>query len=155
MEYHSGYQQNVPNMQFIQPYEQYFLLIGRVLIGGFFLISGLLKFTDIEGIAAYIGSVGLPMPVVLAWLAAIAITILGGMLIAGYKAYEASLGLALYVLLATALFHGPQHWPLEMAAFLKNAALLGGILAMTAHLRLVEKPGPSPLMGSSSPTPSM
>ena len=145
-----------PTMQFIQPYERYFLPVGRILIGGFFVIAGVLKFMDISMVAGYVASVGLPMETAVAWLAAIAITALGAMLIVGYKAYEATLGLALYVVLATLIFHGPQAWPSEMGAFIKNAGLLGGLLAMAAHLRLAKGPEQSPLMGSaSSPTPAM
>ena len=142
-------------MQFIQPFEQYFLLAGRILVGGFFVVAGIQKFMGIDMVAGYIGSVGLPMGTALAWLAAIFLTVAGAMLIAGYYAYEAALLLAAYVLVVTVIFHGPQYWPTEQGMFMKNAALLGGILAMAAHLRLVEKPERSPLMSASSPTLAM
>ena len=142
-------------MQFIQPLERYFLPAGRILIGSFFVIAGVLKFMDIGMVAGYVASVGLPMETAVAWVAAIVITLLGAMLIVGYKPYEATLGLALYVILATLIFHGPQYWPTEMGSFIKNVGLLGGILAMAAHLRLTAKSEKSPLMGASSPTLAM
>ncbi len=42
------------------------LLVSRILLSFMFIMSGLTKFADIAGNAAYIGSVGLPAPTLLA-----------------------------------------------------------------------------------------
>lgn len=115
-------------MQLVEHCRRYAPLAGRVLIGAFFLIAGIQKFMGIDGTAAYIASVGLPMSTVLAWISAIFVTVTGGMMIAGYKTTYAATLLAGYVIVVTPLFHGPQNWPTEQMTFMKNVAILGGLL---------------------------
>ncbi len=62
------------------------VLLGRMLLGGFFLYFGLQKFGSLEGTAGYIASQGLPLPAVLAFATA-ALEALGGLaLIVGLQA---------------------------------------------------------------------
>lgn len=120
-------------------------MLGRVLVGTFFVIAGVQKFMGIDGVAGYIASVGLPMSVPLAWLAGIIVTVAGAMLILNYQPKYASIVLAAYVVVVTAIFHGPQVWPAELGMFTKNLAVLGGLLFMAAKLPM---PAKHPAMGA-------
>lgn len=112
-------------------------LLGRLLLGGFFLVAGLGKFAGLEGTAGYIASQGLPMPGVLAFLTA-ALETLGGLaLIVGWQVRLAALALAAFTLLASAIFHAYWAAPAEQAfvqqlLFNKNLALTGGLLMFVA-----------------------
>ncbi len=112
-------------------------LIGRLLLGGFFLYYGLSKFTGLAGTAGYIASQGLPLPGVLAFLTAALETIGGLALLLGFQARIAALALAAFTLLATAIFHAFWAAPAEQAfvqqlMFAKNLALAGGLFMLAA-----------------------
>ena len=126
-------------MQMINKCERYFTPVGRILIGAFFFLAGVNKFTNIEGTAGYIASVGLPMSTALAWLAAIFLVVVAGAFIAGYRTKHAALLLALFTLFVSFVFHGPQVWGadesgMQMLMFMKNIAILGGLLFIAAHV---------------------
>lgn len=118
-------------------------LIGRVMLAVLFLMAGLSKFGGLEGTAGYIASKGLPMPQVLAIATAVVETVAGLMLIVGWQARWAALALAAFTVLASLLFHNfwampaPQQM-LEQQAFMKNFAIVGGLLLVFAF-------GPGPL----------
>lgn len=121
-------------------FEKYYVPTGRILMGTFFLLAGFGKLTNIEGTSGYIMSVGLPVPTLLAWGAAVFLLIAGASLITGYKAKYGAIFLALYTMLATFLFHSPGTWAadtsgMQQLMFMKNVAIFGGLLAMTNLLR--------------------
>lgn len=112
-------------------------LVGRVLLAWLFVPAGWGKIAGFSGVAGYIASQGVPFPEV---CAAIAIAVelgLGLMLLVGWQARWAALGLAIFVAVITPIFHG--YWALPEAqqmmqkqAFNKNVAVLGGLLALAA-----------------------
>lgn len=114
-------------------------LVGRILIGGFFLLAGLNKLmgeAGVAGTAGYIESVGLPVPALLAWIALLIEIIFGLALIVGKKTSKAALGLAIFVILVSFIFHGPQLWAdnaAQQMSFMKNIAILGGLLYLIAY----------------------
>lgn len=108
--------------------EPYLAPAGRVLIGAYFLLAGVQKLGNIDSVTAYIGTTPLPDSPLLAYAAALFLIAAGGALLAGYQRGYAAVLLALYVALVTFLFHGPSMWPDEQGAFLKNIAVLGGLL---------------------------
>lgn len=117
-------------------FETHALLVARVLIGGMFLLAGISKFQDITGTAGYIESVGLPAGVALAWLAAIFEAVLGACIIVGYCIRDTALYLAIFTFLISFPFHGPGMWetsPLDQIMFMKNMAIVGGLLFIVAH----------------------
>src|SRR5260370_42338805 len=78
-------------------------LLGRVLIGLPFLMSGLGKVASYGATTAYIGSVGLPLAP-LGWALAVAFEVGGGLLVdVGFRARGGAIGLAA-VTSATASF---------------------------------------------------
>lgn len=107
--------------------------LGRILIAAIFVISGFFKLMDPAGAAGAIESKGLPLPLVLAW-ATIAIELLGGlMLVVGYKVRVAALVIFLFTIIVTVVFHPWWADPAQQNAFLKNVAILGGLLYVAAH----------------------
>ena len=112
-------------------------LLGRILLGLIFVMSGFGKIAGFAGTAAYIASRGLPLPEVLAALT-IVVELGGGlMLLVGLFSRWAGLGLALFSILTALIFH--NYWNADTAAhmsqyinFWKNISIAGGMLLVTA-----------------------
>ena len=82
---------------------RYLPLLGRIMIGAPFILSGLGKLMAHDATVGYIGSVGLPLPQV-AWLIALLVEIGGGaLLIGGFRARFVALGMAVFALDGCAL----------------------------------------------------
>lgn len=125
-------------MQVLYSFDRYFAPVGRILVGVFFLLAGIGKLMGIAGTANYIASVGLPSPVILAWVVAIFELAAGLALITGFKAKCAALFLGIFTLMTAVLFHSPSLWPdnpSEQINFMKNIALMGALFFMSTHLR--------------------
>ncbi|MDX2208991.1 MAG: DoxX family protein [Sphingopyxis sp.] len=105
---------------------------GRVFLAAIFIISGISKLGDPAGTAGYIASVGIPAPMVAAW-GAIAIELVGGVaLIAGYRVRITALALALFSLATALLFHNDFADQMQSIMFMKNIAIVGGLLQVMA-----------------------
>jgi putative oxidoreductase len=105
---------------------------GRVLLAAIFVASGLSKLGDPAGTAAYISSVGLPLPQLAAW-GAIAVELLVGIaLIIGFQTRVAALVLALFSVVTALLFHNDFADQMQMIMFMKNIAIAGGLLQVAA-----------------------
>lgn len=103
-------------------------LLGRILIGAPFLMSGLGKLGAHDATVGYIGSVGLPAAQ-LGWLLAIAVEFGGGaLLIAGYRARIVATLLAIFSVATAIFFHRNFADQNQMIHFLKNIMLAGGLL---------------------------
>lgn len=113
-------------------------LAGRILLALLFVIAGYGKIGSFSGTAAYMASQGLPMSEVLLVIT-IAIELGGGLMIMlGWKARWAALAIFLFVVPTTVMFH--QFWAADAAQvqnqmnhFLKNLAIMGGMLYIVAH----------------------
>lgn len=105
---------------------------GRIFLAAIFIISGISKLVDPAGTAGYIASVGIPAPLAAAW-GAIAIELVGGAaLIAGYRVRIAALALALFTLATALLFHADFADQMQSIMFMKNIAIVGGLLQVMA-----------------------
>ena len=111
-------------------------LLGRILLALMFLIAGIGKIgAGFAGTVGYIGSVGLPMPQVLA-VGAIIVEIVGAVaLIVGWKTRWAALALALFTVAAALLFYNYWAMPanqqmMQQIIFMKNLAVAGGLLML-------------------------
>ena len=103
-------------------------LLGRLLIGLPFLMSGLGKLTAYGATTAYIGSVGLPLAP-LGWAIAVAFEIGGGLLLLlGFRARTVAFGMAVFTLATAIFFHRNFADQNQMIHFLKNIMLAGGLL---------------------------
>jgi putative oxidoreductase len=106
---------------------------GRTALGVLFFVSGLFKIVGFAGVAGWMASAGLPFASALL-VATIAVEVLGGaLLIIGFKAKWAALALALFLIPATFVFHAfwsaePAQFQDQLTAFMKNLAILGGML---------------------------
>jgi putative oxidoreductase len=106
----------------------YLPLLGRVLIGVPFILSGLGKLAAHDFTVGYISSVGLPLAQ-LGWLIAIVVELGGGaLLVVGYRTRLIALVLAVFALETAALFHWNFADQNQMIHFLKNIMLAGGLL---------------------------
>ena len=110
---------------------KYVPLLGRILIGVPFLMSGLSKLGAYAGTVGYITSVGLPAAT-LAYIVAVAVEVGGGvLLISGYRARLISLVMALFSLATAFAFHNNFGDQNQMIHFLKNVMMAGGLLQIT------------------------
>lgn len=112
-------------------------LVGRALLALLFIPAGYSKIAGFAGVVGYIASKGVPMPEVCAALAIAAELGLGLLLLVGWQARWAALGLALFVFVITPIFHAfwavpPEQVMQQQQAFFKNLAAAGGLLMVAA-----------------------
>lgn len=124
-------------MQPTTPIQNASALLGRVLIALLFVPAGWGKLIGFSGVIGYISSKGVPLPQVAAAIAVAAELGLGLMVLLGIKARWAALGLAVFTLVITPVFH--NYWAVpdaqRMAQYLnfyKNLAIVGGLLGFAA-----------------------
>jgi putative oxidoreductase len=118
--------------------EKYLSLAGRILISILFLLSGFLKMTHWQQTASILTSMKIPL-VPLA-LPVIVLIEFGGALsiVAGYRTRLAALLQFLYLIPVTFMIH--NYWAFQgaqqqdqMAHFLKNVGIMGGLLLLAAN----------------------
>jgi putative oxidoreductase len=112
-------------------------LIGRVLLAWLFIPSGFAKISGFAGVVGYIASKGVPLPELCAAIAIAAELGLGLLLLVGWQARWAALGLAIFVAVITPIFHNFWAMPeaqqmMQKQAFWKNLAVVGGLLFVYA-----------------------
>jgi len=113
-------------------------LIGRILLSLVFLMSGFQKVGMFSMMTGYAAAKGLPMPTVAIGVAA-AIEILGGLaILTGFHTKLASWIVFLFLIPTTLMFH--NFWAMSgmekmdnTAHFLKNLAIMGGLLILGAN----------------------
>ena len=111
---------------------RYLPLIGRVMIGLPFAMSGLGKLAAFGPTTAMIAAAGLPVPP-LAYIVAVALELGGGLLlIAGYQVRSVALALAVFSVVAGVAFHSNFADQNQMIHFLKNVMMAGGLLQIAA-----------------------
>ncbi|CAG9265389.1 DoxX family protein [Paraburkholderia unamae] len=103
-------------------------LLGRVLIGAPFLMSGLGKLAAHAATVGYIASAGLPVPS-LAYVVAVLVEVGGGLLLmSGYRARFVAVALAVFSVMTAISFHHNFADQNQMIHFLKNVMMAGGLL---------------------------
>jgi putative oxidoreductase len=113
-------------------------LVGRILLGAIFLMSGIAKLTDTAGTVQHMTQAGIPAAHTLAIVAGVA-EICGALsLIFGFLTRVGAVGLILYLIPTTLIFH--HFWTFtgeaqttQMVNFMKNLAIIGGLFAVAAH----------------------
>jgi len=112
---------------------RYSLDIGRILLSIIFLGSAATKIADPAGTQAYMAAFGLPMTGVLL-AGAIATEVVGGLaLLLGLKARRAALVLTGFLTVATLVFHTNLGDQQQLLHFLKNLAIIGGLVLVMAE----------------------
>jgi putative oxidoreductase len=114
------------------------MLVGRIAIAVLFLVPGIRKAMAVAGTAGYFAKLGFPMPEVMVWVAVL-IEVGGALLlILGWQARRVAWLLILFTVIATLMAH--RFWEFSDAAqyaaqmnnFLKNLAVVGGLLYVAA-----------------------
>jgi len=113
-------------------------MIGRFLLGLYFLIPGIRKFTESDQMTAYMQSHDIPLAPQLLWFAGTASVIGGILLMSGRYVKLAAYGFVVYVLLVNFMLH--NFWTMsedmvarEMQSFVKNLAILAGLLVVAGY----------------------
>src|SRR5882672_6511602 len=102
------------------------------MIAGLFLLSGVGKIAAPAVTQAYIASSGLPLPIV-GYLVAIVVEVGGGLLLAvGYRTSFVAIGMAVFTFATAVFFHNNFADQNQMIHFLKNVAIVGGLLQVAA-----------------------
>jgi putative oxidoreductase len=121
-------------------WQSYALVVARLLMGGMFLMAAYMKVFSMGGIngtAGYIAGVGIPFPLVGAWLATVFELGIGIAFITGACFKEAALLTIVYVIFLTVMFHGPSTWTDQAGVgfgfFVDHLTLMAGLLFMVAH----------------------
>lgn len=114
--------------------------VARCLLASIFLISGVRKVLAFSAVSGMMAGKGFPMPD--AFLVLTILVEIGGglMLVANWHARWAALALAAFTLAAGVIFHGfwhvrdapPPQFNNELNHFLKNVAIVGGLLVVAA-----------------------
>ncbi|MFW5452529.1 DoxX family protein [Thioalkalivibrio sulfidiphilus] len=106
-------------------------LVGRILLGVMFLLAGLDKIGGFEGTQGYMQAMGVPgmlLPLV------ILLEVGAGLaLILGLWTRWAAILLAGFTLLANLIFHLDFSQAMQQILFMKNLAIIGGLLYVFAH----------------------
>jgi putative oxidoreductase len=111
---------------------RYLPLVGRLMIGLPFAMSGLGKLAAFGATTAMISAAGLPVPP-LAYAVAVAVELGGGLLlVAGYQARTVAIALAVFSLATAISFHSNFADQNQMIHFLKNVMIAGGLLQIAA-----------------------
>lgn len=111
----------------------YVPLIGRILLGLIFVLSGITKVTGFEGTQQHMASQGIPLTGVLL-VGAILVEVLGGLsILLGLWARAGATALFLFLIPATLIFHTDFSQQTQMIMFLKNLSIMGGLLLLFAY----------------------
>lgn len=106
------------------------IAVARVLLSILFILAGFGKLTDIAGTAGWFGSIGLPLPTVVAVLVGL-LELFGGLsILIGFKARIAALALAVFTIAATLVAHTNLADQVQQLMFLKNLSITGGLLLL-------------------------
>jgi putative oxidoreductase len=112
-------------------------LIGRAFIALLFLPEGFHQISAFAGTVRYISSAGVPLPEAAAAVSILVHVGFGLLLLVGWQARWAALGLAAFTLVITFIFHNFWAVPeaqatLQRMMFFKNLAIVGGLLGIAA-----------------------
>jgi putative oxidoreductase len=117
--------------------KSWLLLLSRMFMGGMFITTGIRKWVLFPGSSKFVASMGVPFPETMLMLA-IALEIIAGiMLVVGFRTKLAAIGLILFVVILTPIFHGPWQFQMprllnELDQCLKNLNLIGCMLLYVA-----------------------
>ena len=112
-------------------------LLGRVLLALLFIPAGFAKVTGFSGTVGYIASKGVPFPELAAAAAVAVELVLGMLLLVGWQARWAALGIAFFTVVVSFIFHNFWAVPADQVmqqqqSFFKNIAVVGGLLTVAA-----------------------
>lgn len=113
-------------------------VVGRVLVGFFFLMMGMSHFGNLAEMTASVAEVGLPAPMVAVIVAGILLVIAGVSFILGYHPPIGVVAAVLFLVPVNFVMH--DFWTIddpvarqnELMTFLRNTAIMGSVLVFLA-----------------------
>ena len=113
--------------------DNYLSLLARIFLSAIFMWSGVNKILNPVATQENMSAHGMPLTLVFL-VAAIALEILGGLsVLLGIKTRWGAAMLITFLIPATLIFHTDFSTELEQAMFLKNLAMLGGLLMLIQY----------------------
>lgn len=115
------------------------LVLGRTLLGLYFILPGVQKITSYEGMGQYMEKFGVPLVDIMLPITIVLQILLGLAVIVGYKTQLAAFLLAGMTLVISLYMH--SFWSLPEGAdvaretqnFVKNMAIMAGLLTLSAR----------------------
>ena len=120
----------------LKKFDNLYLIVGRALLGLYFLLPGVMKITGYSGTLALMESKGVPLAAVLLPLTIILQVGLGVLLIVGKQVRLSALLLFGLTILINVFIHnfwaiqGDPSYAHEMQNFIKNLAIAAGLLVL-------------------------
>lgn len=131
----------------------FLFLVGRILLGGYFLLAGVSHFRNRAMMAQFAASKGTPFPM-LAVVGTGVLLLVGGLSLASGVYPLLGLGtIALFLVGTTPVMHAfwkvtdPAARMAEVSSFTRNAALLGAVLILAALPRPWDLAVPALVLG--------
>jgi len=114
------------------------ILVARLIFAGVFLMSAAFKFwlMGMDATAGEIAAAGFPIPMILAWVAALFEVALAIGFLTGLYFSEVAIVAAAYVLFLGFSFHGPDKFagnPMEFGFFVDHFTFIAGLLFAAVH----------------------
>jgi len=118
-----------------QQFNNYALLLGRILLSQIFLLSGMMKILNWDKTAAHMASEGMVAIPFFLFMAILFELGAGLCVLLGFQARAGALALVVFLIPTTLIFH--HFWTYEGAAmenqmqhFLKNVTIMGGLFTL-------------------------
>jgi len=114
------------------------LLIGRIIVGVYYLFNAANHFNQIDMMTGYAGSKGVPAPKLAVGGSGLLLLVGGLSILLGYQPLIGVIAIILFLLPVTFMMHNfwavedPQMKMAEMVNFMKNMALIGSALMFLA-----------------------
>ncbi len=111
-------------------------LLGRILIGGFFIDNGINHLRNLEGMAGYAGSKGVPAPKLAVGGSGFLLLFGGFSVLLGLQPSWGLIAILIFLAPVTLMMHDfwaiedPQERQAQRVQFMKNLALAGAALMM-------------------------
>ena len=110
------------------------LLVSRIFLAALFLVSGFgILMGGPAGFGGYLGSLGVPAPVIFAWLVTILKIVASIAIIVGFQTRYAAYALAAFTIGAALIGHHNFADQNELTQFLKDFAIAGGLLLVATY----------------------
>lgn len=121
------------NVQESKGYELWAPVLGRVLIAALFIMGGIGKIMGFAGSVGYAEAFNVPFPEI-AIIIAIIVELGGGLMILfGLWTRFAAFMISAFLIVVTLIFHTNFADSSQMTQFLKNAAIIGGLLYVSVY----------------------
>lgn len=115
--------------------DRYISILARLLIGGFFVYSGI---DNLQNPIATANELGIDGALFLVATAGVFKFLLGLGVMFKYHTKYAAMGLSIYLGVVSLAFYGPHLWTeheIFRFIFIRNIAIIGGLLFISAHSR--------------------